>query len=256
MVHYDQNESARAEVSAARAAEHLGDYRHAAKHYVNAGSLVGGTAEAWAYHEAAVAFRRCEDLKAALAAVEIAAEAASATNRTYLRAQVNLTASNILADLKRWREAAEAAQTAQQIFKSMAAFVESQYAHIALARCLPALGDKAKAFRTYRDLAGPRSSFEIRTQALNNLAILHSEVGDNETAIKLIRDDILLCREAGASYGEFVAQVNLAQFLAENGNVDDALYQAKLALTIGQPHRQTASYDLAQAIIARRGAIR
>ncbi len=249
----ENRQDPRIQIAAARAAEDLGDYRVAADHYITAGSLVGGAAKAWAYHEAAVAFRRCDDLEAALAASEVATASADLSDDTYLRAQISLITGNVLADAERWAEAIACSVTAREIFESMNAGIESRYARIGEARCFAGMGERAKALDIYRDLATIGHPFEIRSQALDNLALLHIEMSESERALELMREDALLCRQVGDSYGEFVAHVNLSHHLAELNRTNDAKFHARTALALGKKYHQTPPYRIAEKIFKESG---
>jgi tetratricopeptide (TPR) repeat protein len=245
----EDSQAARTEVSLARAAEELGDFKAAGDHYAAAARQVTGELQAWCCHEAAVAYRRCGEYKVAVPLLRTAVEALDTSRNAYLLAQINLTMGNVLADQELWLEASQYAHKAKEIFEAEGSLVESLYALIAEARCWAGLGDRGRAVKIYEGLSQEGNSFEIRTQALNNLALLHLDAGKAGDAIKLMLEDVHLCRQAGDVYGEFVAHVNLAQALANEGRANEAAFHAKTALSIGRHYQQSPPYGIAKGIV-------
>ena len=118
---------------------------------------------------------------------------------------------------------------------------------------MAALGDHAGALRIYGDLAAETTNPpEIRTQALNNMALLWREMGNLPRAIELMREDVNLCQQAGDSYGQFVAHVNLSQTLALAAREDDAKQHADTAVTVGKRYKQTPAYKIAERLSSKR----
>jgi tetratricopeptide (TPR) repeat protein len=241
-------QQAQRKVTAARAAEKLGDYEAAARHYMAASNQVTGKLRAWTRHQAAVTFRMCGQSQAALDAAKLASEAVQLTDDSYLQGQIELTTANILADQEHWPDAVELSRKAQQTFDSLGASVERLYGLIGEARCLAGMAEVSNASKIYTDLAAPGNPFEVRSQALNNLALLYIEGGDVSKGIKLMREDLLLCQKVNDVYGEFVAHVNLSQTLADTGSDKDARFHANTALLIGGEYKQTPPYKIAKKL--------
>jgi len=247
----DDTKRAKQEVAAAYAAETRGDYRAAAYHYSASGELVSGKLQAWSFHEAAVAFRKCGESEQALIPLQSASDAMLRDKDPYQEAQIHLTFGNALADCKRWHEATEYSRKSRHEFESLGYIIESHYGAIGEACCLAALGEHDAAATIYKRLAKVGNPQEVRSQALNNLALLNAELGNETEAIDLVNEDLRLCKQVGDSFGEFVANVNMAQILAELGRDHEARSYTTIALSLGSAYNKTPPYVIAKGLIAK-----
>ena len=241
--------SARSLVRAAQEAEEVGHLETAARDYEAAARLIHGANAAWAFHSAAVMWRRAGDAEMALALVRAALAQDERSHRAF-SSQLALTLAHALADLGLWQDSAQAAMDASAGFQASGSTIEQLYAEVARARALAGLGEEETAAAVYHGLAARSRPPEIRSQALNNLGLLSASVGRWDEAADWIRQDIELCDAGGDAYGGFIARANLAKVWSDAGRRRDARAVAVEALNMSSGFESTPGYELVQTVAA------
>jgi tetratricopeptide (TPR) repeat protein len=196
--------------------------------------------QAWALHSAAVALRRHgavdEALETAGRAREILHQAKEGGGQL---AEVTLTVGNTLADAGRPREAVPVLRLAMELFREVDAPLEETQAQISLGRALAEDGRDQEATDLFEGVERDGMHPMLRSQVLNNLALLRQRNEDVDGAIGYLREDLALVRRVGDSYGEVVTRINLAGALRQGGNASEArvvLHEAqRLAARLDAP---------------------
>ncbi len=166
------------------------------------------------------------DLGAQLEAADRALQRADALGAKLLSAQAQIARSQALRRLGRMDEAAQAATSAQDLYRNLEHQAGAAMAQTALANALAEGGDFDAAAGHYRQAIETHRAIGDRATTaslLNNLALVLRQKGDLETAQGLYREAVAIYQETDNRLGLANTENNLGVLLVGRDQLADAL---------------------------------
>jgi tetratricopeptide (TPR) repeat protein len=218
----------------AQAAEVLGAWGESLTLYEQAAAVATSpSTRAFALKNGAIASRRAGEVlraialaRKALAALE--GQPASCEGDAQL-AEVDVVLANALVDNGETAEGRPYLEDAVKRFEAIGRTTGRLQAEIGLGRLLAVEGRLQEAEALFRRCLAMATTSPLRSQALNNLAVIRRLVGDLEEALRLFELDVRICREQGDAHGEVVALANLADAELASGRGEQAGRDARRA---------------------------
>lgn len=192
--------------------------------------------------------RRLGRVEEALALIERAQDQIG-DQHSQLRAQLALTAGNLLGDQKRHLQAIGSLVDAEKEFRLQDSKTGIWQCGIGVARSLAAIGAAGSASQVLTQLLEtPGLDDSIRSQALNNYALLERDMNQPDRALDLLRQNLSLSSTLEDDYDRAVTLLNLTAVLIDVGEVIEAriVYGSARSLTdtLRVPELSSRSRDL------------
>jgi tetratricopeptide (TPR) repeat protein len=170
-----------------------------------------------------------------------------------LSGQIVLSRSHCLCDVGQPEAAESGFRRAAETFRQHGLSAEEQQAQVGLGWCLALQGNDDQAAAVFERLVLSQHAI-IRSQALNNFAIMLERAGDFDQSADLLNRDLALARQLDDAHGQVVTQINLARVLLAAGRVDEArdVAVAALALADRSPIASSLKQRAADAVAASR----
>lgn len=162
------------------------------------------------------------DPGAALTWAKRAEAAASNFGITRELAGARLTVGNALADMREYPAAQTAIAEAARLFSDLGLQEDRLQALIGLARLYGESNDNGRAQTLLTEILAMETTDRIRSQALNNLAILAMKSEEFEEAEAFFDEDLAICRRLSDRHGEMVTSINLGRLCEARGRGDEA----------------------------------